>query len=302
MNKKNRPKPRRNKAFESTAASGAAKSASQSKSMPRHATGFLGVPKGRWPHIIIFLTIAIGGSYLWIILTNGMNIQRYTYSIIEEYDHDPSAFTQGLVYENGFLYESTGRYGQSNFRKVDLKTGKVVKEFELPNDLFGEGLTLMNDKFYLLTWKAEKGLIFDRDLNKIGEFEYEGQGWGLTHDGTNLIMSNGSPTITFINPDTFDVVRRITVRNGRMGQQGINELEFIKGYIFANVLEKSYILQIDPRNGEVVGRIELAGIKPEGEQVDVMNGIAVNSTTNKLLITGKYWPKVFEIDTELINE
>ena len=164
------------------------------------------------------------------------------------------------------------------------------------DDYFGEGLTLFNDKFYQLTWKARKCFVYDRNFKKVGEFDYKGEGWGLTHDGRHLIMSNGTPTLTFRDPDTFEIIRKITVRYGRTPQQSINELEYVDKHIFANVLNKNYLLKIDPNTGETKSEIDLRDLVPKDKKVDVLNGIAHNTTTGYLMVTGKKWPKIYEIE------
>ena len=264
-----------------------------------------GIPKNRIPHLILFFVIAIGGSYFWIWISNGMGVDQYTYEIVAEYDHDSNAFTQGLLYEydeetgKGVLYESTGQYKESELRKIDLKTGEILKRIKLDDKYFGEGLTYMNGKFYQLTWKENKCFVYDKEFKKINEFEYDGEGWGLTNDDRHLIMSNGTSTLTFRDPETFEEVKKITVRYGRDRKNQLNELEFVSGKIFANVLNQDFIFEIDPNTGNIDGEIDLRSLVPKDQKVDVLNGIALNSQTGHFLVTGKLWPKVYEIKREL---
>ncbi len=255
----------------------------------------LGIPKNRLPLLIIFVVITFGGSFAWYKIANGLSVKQLSYQKIAEYDHDVGAFTQGLVYDGKYLYESTGQRGESDIRKVDLETGKVLQESPLGDQYFGEGLTLMNDKFYQITWQENTGFVYDRDFNKIEEFSYDGEGWGLTHDGTHLIMSDGTPTLRYLDPKTFKVVKRVTVRYGSSRQYNINELEYAgNGHIYANVLEKQYILEINAKTGAVISRIDCRGLMPKEMRVGVLNGIALKKNGN-LLVTGKNWPKLYEI-------
>ncbi|MCJ7694078.1 MAG: glutaminyl-peptide cyclotransferase, partial [Anaerolineaceae bacterium] len=222
-----------------------------------------------------------------------------TYKIINQYPHDPQAFTQGLIFHNNVLYESTGLSGQSSLRKVDLVSGAILQKTEFSQDYFFEGLTLSQDTLITLTWKSKVGFV--HDLNTfalIKEFHYETEGWGLTNDGQNLIMSDGTSTLYFLDPATFQVVKTITVTDNSTDIVWINELEYVKGEIYANIWQTDKIARIDPRSGEVLGWIDLSGLlPPESRQrrVDVLNGIAYDSKTDRLLVTGKWWPLLFEI-------
>ncbi len=259
----------------------------------------------RWDLVIWFVIIATGGTVLasYMLRQPGVQVPVYTYKVINEYEHDKDAFTQGLIYEDGFLWETTGRYGTSTLRKVDLKTGDVLKKIDLDKKYFGEGMTLMNDKFYWLTYQENKAFVYDRDLKPVKEFEYEGEGWGLTHDGTNLIMSDGTPEIEFRDPETFEVVRKIWVRQGRLAVSQLNELEYIGGRIYANTYKSDYVYKINPESGAVEAVIDLTGLwsfmeRPAGGEA-VLNGIAINMETEKILVTGKLCPKVFELELVL---
>ena len=224
----------------------------------------------------------------------------YQCKVIRSYPHDTQNFTQGLVYQDGFLYEGTGLYGQSILTKRELKTGRIVKKCRLPRKYFGEGIALFDGKIFQLTWKARKGFTYDqKTFRLLGEFSYAGQGWGLTHDGTRLILSDGTDTLRFLDPNTYAETGRVKVRsNGRPLRQ-INELEFIDGQIYANVLPTDYIAVIAPQTGRVTGWINLRGLcnpPPREPSTSILNGIAYIPETKHLLVTGKRWPKIYEIE------
>ena len=223
----------------------------------------------------------------------------YTYEIVNTFPHDPEAFTQGLVFADGIFYESTGLNGESSLRKVEVSTGKVIKKIEVPNRYFAEGLALFQGQLFQLTWQDQKGFIYDHNtFAPQGEFQYTGEGWGLTHDGKSLILSDGTDQIRFLDPANFKEQRRITVQAPTETIQQINELEYVKGEIFANVWNENFILRIDPATGKVKGMIDMRGIlKPEDKhgETDVLNGIAYDAEKDRLFITGKKWPKLFEI-------
>lgn len=227
------------------------------------------------------------------------------FDVIKEYKHDSKAFTQGLIYHNGFLYESTGQRGRSSLRKVEFETGKVLQKHDVPREYFAEGLTLFNNKLYQLTWQAEKGFIYNLDDFKLlSEFRFSGEGWGLTNDGTNLILSDGTHVIRFINPETFETIRTIVVKdeNGQPLFQ-INELEYIKGEIWANIWQSekigkpNHIARISPEDGKLLGWINFDGISNDSRRSEenTMNGIAYDEAGDRIFVTGKYWKKLFEI-------
>ena len=259
-----------------------------------------------WSLVALFLLISVGGTYLAIAMRPKSQVPKYTYKVLRTFDHDPDAFTQGLVVDDGFLWESTGLNGKSSIRKVDLATGEVLVKKDLDEEYFGEGLTVLDDKFYQLTWKAGVGFIYDRELNRIGEFKYDGQGWGLATDGKQLVLSDGTPQIKFLNPETFEVERTIWVRrkSGRLGQ--LNELEMfgIKPKLYANQFQRDMIYEIDPSTGEVTAEIDLSGLWPKRERPEggVLNGIAIHPDTKKMLVTGKLCPKIFEIQLSLVDQ
>lgn len=223
-----------------------------------------------------------------------------SYTVVHTYPHDPHAFTQGLIYVDGHLYESTGLNGRSSLRLVDLTTGNVLQKHDLPAEYFGEGLTDWGSTLIQLTWTSHKALIYDRfSFAQQRTLDYEGEGWGLTHDAAQLIMSDGTSSVRFLDPKTFRVIRRLKVMDadGRP-VENLNELEYIHGEIYANVWQTDDIVRISPRTGKVLGRIDLSGIIDKRELREhgaVLNGIAYDSTGNRLFVTGKLWPKLFEI-------
>jgi glutaminyl-peptide cyclotransferase len=222
-----------------------------------------------------------------------------TYEVVRAYPHDPGAFTQGLIYHEGFLYESTGLYGASSLRKVALETGDVLLQVDLPPDYFGEGLTLWEDTLLQLTWLEETGFIYNlEDFSELGRFSYATEGWGLTHDGTHLIMSDGSATLYFLDPEDFQVINSVSVTYQGERVESLNELEYIHGEVFANIWLTDDIVRIDPETGMVMGWIDLQGILPDELRTpttDVLNGIAYDHEGQRLFVTGKHWPMLYEI-------
>jgi glutaminyl-peptide cyclotransferase len=221
--------------------------------------------------------------------------------LIRAYPHDPHAFTQGLEYYGGFLYESTGIAGESTLRKIALDTGKVIQNVRLPAQYFGEGLTIFHGKIYQLTWLSKKGFIYDlRTLRKIGEFPYDGEGWGLSQDDKSLIMSDGTNKIRYIDPVSFSVTRTLEVYAGAEGVANLNELEYVKGEILANIWHSPRIARIDPRTGRVLAWIDLTSVvaMEQHSEEAVLNGIAYDKSGGRLFVTGKNWSKVFQIKVE----
>ncbi len=221
------------------------------------------------------------------------------YSVVATYPHDKNAFTQGLVYVGGALYESTGLYGRSSLRRVDLNSGRPEAIRTLDARYFGEGLTVFGDRLIQLTWRSGTGFVYARrDLSPLGQFRYPTEGWGLTQDGKNLIMSDGSATLYFLDPDRFTEVRRIQVRDHRGPVKLLNELEFVGGVIFANVWQSPRIVRIDADSGRVTGVIDLSALANRMRRdpsTDVLNGIAYIPGSGRLLITGKLWPSLYAI-------
>jgi glutamine cyclotransferase len=225
--------------------------------------------------------------------------KTYTYQIINSYPHDREAFTQGLVYENGVLYEGTGRNGYSELRKVELQTGKVLQTYELSEEFFGEGITVFGDKIIQLTYLSNVGFVYQKEtFELLREFSYPTAGWGITNDGKNLIMSDGTQKLYFLDTETFQQVHHIEVYDRGVSVWGLNELEYIEGKIYANVWPTERIVRISPKTGQVLDWIDLRGLLTKQDnvmQVDVLNGIAYDKEKGRLFVTGKFWPKLFEI-------
>jgi len=223
----------------------------------------------------------------------------YTFRVVKTYAHDPCAFTQGLVFENGIMYEGTGLCGHSTLRKVDMASGSILQTREIPNEFFGEGITIQGDRIIQLTYKSRVGFVYTKeDLELVRTFNYSTEGWGITYDGKRLIMSDGTATLYFLSPDTFEEIGRIEVRDQGVAVYRLNELEYVKGEVYANVWPTERIARIDPRTGQVVGWIHLQGLLSllgESQEIDVLNGIAYDSVGDRLFVTGKFWPKLFEI-------
>jgi glutaminyl-peptide cyclotransferase len=224
---------------------------------------------------------------------------QYGYRVVKAFPHDRTAFTQGLEYRDGFLYEGTGKVGNSSLRKVELATGRVLQQYDLPQPYFGEGITVVNQQILELTWQSQSGFIYDKSSFRVlRSFNYPGEGWGLTNDGKQIYMSDGSAQIRVWDPVTLKEVRRITVRDGATPITELNELEWVKGEIYANVWQTDRIARISPADGKVLGWIDLSGILPRAERPDpdaVLNGIAYDAAGDRLFVTGKLWPKIFEI-------
>ncbi len=221
------------------------------------------------------------------------------YQVVHIYPHDPEAFTQGLTYDAGRLYESTGRYGRSSIRLVELKTGKVIKSRSLPVFYFGEGLTLWGDRLIQLTWKSHTGFVYRRDtFETLGTFQYHGEGWGITRVGSLLVMSDGSAALRFLDAASLQEIKSLEVTDGGRPVMALNELEYINGEIFANVWPTDWIARISPETGRVVGWVDLAGLRIAGRATgkeDALNGIAYDAENDRIFVTGKLWPKLFEI-------
>jgi glutamine cyclotransferase len=256
----------------------------------------------KWLLVVIsaIFIISVSVAAYYFVLMNNANSNRvvnYTYSVVNTYRHDPNAFTEGLVYD-GALYESTGLVGESSLRKVDLKTGAVLQTVSLGDNYFGEGITIYGDNVYQLTWESQKCFVYNKTFfNLTGEFSYAGEGWGLTHDDTRLIMSNGSAVLTFLDPVSFQVVGTLRVHDGDSPVENLNELEYIKGDIYANVWHQDKIAIINVQTGQVKGWINLAGLyqPSDSDPENVLNGIAYDASNNRLFVTGKRWSQLFEI-------
>jgi glutaminyl-peptide cyclotransferase len=222
----------------------------------------------------------------------------YGYEIVRVFPHDPRAFTQGLQYLDGVFYEGTGQVGESTIRRVELDTGKVLQKRDVPPPHFGEGITVWKNELIELTWKSNVAFVYDKQtFEPRRTFKYQGEGWGLTQDATNLYMSDGSDELRVLDPATFAERRRIKVTLAGAPLKDLNELEWVKGEIFANVWQTDYIARIAPASGKVTGYIDLRGLLSASERAstDVLNGIAYDAARDRLFITGKWWPKLFEI-------
>jgi glutamine cyclotransferase len=251
----------------------------------------------------VLLVLALSGA---VVAAPRPSIQTRTqpsapvskYRVVHVYPHDPQAFTQGLVYLDGFLYEGTGLNGRSTIRKVRLENGEVVQIEKIDQQYFGEGIAVKGDTLYELTWQSEIGFLYERaTFKRKGTFSYHGEGWGLTHDGTRLIMSDGSAFLRFLDSATQKELSRIQVKDGTTPVVNLNELEYVKGEVLANVWRTHRIARISPKTGRVIGWIDLDGLLSprEAQEADVLNGIAYDAPGDRLFVTGKLWPKLFEI-------
>jgi glutaminyl-peptide cyclotransferase len=263
----------------------------------------------RKPSLTVALSVAVGLAAL----RDGdlpPSIQAspaaYDHRIVNVYPHDPRAYTQGLVYREGVLFESTGLNGQSTLRKVRLETGEVLQQHQLQAKYFGEGLVDWAGELIQLTWQTNVGFVYDlRTFKPLRQFTYSGEGWGITHDGKRLIMSDGHPAgqLRFLNPTSLQEVGRIAVRDQGRSVAALNELEFVRGEVYANIYQTDRVARIDPASGRVVGWIDLSGLLSVAERrdTDVLNGIAYDAAGDRLFVTGKLWPKLFEIRLERRN-
>jgi glutaminyl-peptide cyclotransferase len=264
-------------------------------------------PKAPSPKLEVFFG---GGALCWslLLLTAALSLKAegskapvpvYGYQVVNVFPHDPEAFTQGLVFHQGVLYEGTGLSGRSSLRKVDLETGRILKQIQLPDQYFGEGITSWEDKIIQLTWRSGIGLVYDRKTFRLlKKFNFFSEGWGITQDTRHLIMSDGTSFLYFWDPGNFQEVKRIQVLDHGVPIARLNELEYIKGEIFANVFLSDRIVRISPETGQVTGWIDLRGLsstKDPWPKKDVLNGIAYDARKDRILVTGKFWPKLFEI-------
>jgi len=227
----------------------------------------------------------------------GTHAPIYKYTIVKSYPHDPDAFTEGLEYRDGFMYESTGLNGKSSIRKVKFETGEILQQKNIGKDYFGEGITFWKDDLFELTWVSEIAFVYEaKTFASKKTFNYKGEGWSLTHNADSLIMDDGTAEIRFLDPVTFKEKRRITVTDGGVPIKYLNELEWVKGELFANVYTTDYIVRVDPLNGHVTGWIDVRGMLPkQNDGNTVPNGIAYDAEHDRLFVTGKNWPKLFEI-------
>ena len=227
-------------------------------------------------------------------------IPVYGFRVLSAFPHDPRAFTQGLVYQDGVLYESTGLYGQSSLRRVELETGRVLRQVTVAPEFFAEGLAIVGNRLIQLTWQSKVGFVYDKEtFERIGMFDYPTEGWGLAYNGTHLIMSDGSDTLRLLDPVSFEEVKQIKITAAGEPVTRLNELEFVDGEIWANIWQTDRIARIDLATGRVRSWIDLSGLLgPEDrrEPVDVLNGIAYDASGNRLFVTGKLWPRLFQIE------
>jgi glutamine cyclotransferase len=245
-----------------------------------------------------------GGVFLFLAARQTEPV-LYRARVIASYPHDPGAFTQGLLFHDGYFWESTGHYGQSSLRRVELPSGAVLARRELPANIFAEGLARWGDELIQLTWTNRIGFVYTlEDLRPVKMFRLGGEGWGLTHDGRQLIMSNGSAELIFLDPQSYTEVRRLPVHDRGQPVQQLNELEYIKGQIWANVWMTDRIAIISPEDGRLMAWLDLEGLLPAAERqpaVAELNGIAYDAQNDRIFVTGKYWPKIFEIALEPVQ-
>lgn len=224
----------------------------------------------------------------------------YTYGVINVYPHDKEAFTQGLVFDGEFIYEGTGLYGRSSIRKIRLETGEIIQQYDISSEYFGEGITIYQDKIFQITWKSHQGFVYNKsNLKPLDSFEIKTEGWGLTHNGTTLILSDGTSFLYFLDFATFEEVKILEVIDQGTPVKRLNELEYVNGKIYANVWHTEKIAMINPVNGQVSGWIDLAGLKDNLEDnnaIGDLNGIAFDTENERLFVTGKLWPQLFEIE------
>ena len=247
------------------------------------------------------IALAVVGLFAWLQWRTSGQSQAPTqgFVTVNRFPHDPKAYCQGLVFRDGFLYEGTGNYGESSLRKVELQTGRVLQRHNLDAHLFGEGIALWENQIIQLTWKSRQAIVYDlASFQEQRRFAYKGQGWGLTHDGQFLIMSDGTATLRFIDPKTFEVKRQLLVRDGSRRINQLNELEYVEGEIYANVWYDDRIARISPTSGRVLAWIDLSRLYPAAQRPHrdaVLNGIAYDAKSHRLFVTGKDWPRLFEI-------
>ena len=246
-------------------------------------------------HLTIIVTVAVAlviGSVVLVLLND-----RPPYEVVKVYPHHQNAFTQGLVIEKGVLYEGTGLWGNSTLRRVDLETGNVLQIYALPDEFFGEGITVFGDRIIQLTWQSHKGFVYDKNsFDLLREFSYPTEGWGITHDGSRLIMSDGTANLYFLDPETFEKVGQVEVHDDEPVTY-LNELEYINGEVYANIWGEEKIAIIDPHTGQVKGWIDLTGIynQENRDPNSVLNGIAYDAEGDRLFVTGKMWSQLFQI-------
>ena len=253
--------------------------------------------KGRvvWLAVVAGCGMLLLGAWVWASSTPVAGFR-----VVASFPHDSEAFTQGLVFDAGTLFEGTGKHGHSTLRRVDLETGAVLQQAALPRELFGEGITVWGDEIVQLSWKAHRGLRYDRGtFEPVGEFHLPGEGWGITQDGRHWIISDGTDTLRFLDPGSATEVRRIQVRDGARTVERLNELEYINGEVWANIWYQDRLVRISPEDGRVLGYVDLSGLWPSVRRRPteaVLNGIAYDAIGQRLFVTGKYWPWLYQIE------
>ena len=265
--------------------------------------GVFGFMKRAHIAAVLFVAAFLVASGVWVVFLNSGQAPNspdsptfYTYNIVKTYPHDTLAFTEGLVFDNGALYESTGEYGTSSLRRVNLEDGNVRQEVILPDQYFGEGVTIVNGSLIQLTWQENMGFIYNKETFRlIGNFSYSTQGWGLTYNHNELVMSDGTSNLYFLDPTTFEKVGQVSIYDGNSSVTNINELEYINGDVYANIWLQQKIAVINPQTGMVKGWIDLTGIYQSNNPEEVLNGIAYDQQTNRLFVTGKNWPNLYQI-------
>ena len=251
--------------------------------------------------ILMGTAVIVFGAVALVLVSNSPVYPEplhYTYNVVNVYPHNETAFTQGLVFEDGVLYEGTGRYGQSTLRRVELETGNIIQFHALPDQFFGEGITIFDDKIIQLTWQSGKGFVYDKNsFDLLQEFTYPTEGWGITHNGSALIMSVGNATLYFLDPETFQTIGQVEVYDEEP-VAFLNELEYIHGRVYANIWKQDKIAIINPQTGQVTGWIDLTGINDSENQntYNMLNGIAYDPNGDRLFVTGKMWSKLYEIE------
>jgi glutamine cyclotransferase len=250
--------------------------------------------------LVIIIAAIIAGVFVLVNQSKRpeSEVTTYAYSVVNVFPHDSNAFTEGLIYADGFFYESTGLNGQSSLREVNLTTGIMQRQLNLSSEYFGEGIALVGNKIIQLTYKNQIGFIYDKTtFQPLGNFSYTGEGWALTYNGDSLIMSNGSDTLTFLNPQTLQPTGQIQVHQGNIKIENLNELEYVKGRIYANIFEEKKIAIINPQTGQVTDWIDLSGLaaRENADSWSVLNGIAYDAVNNRLFVTGKDWAHIYEI-------
>jgi len=253
-------------------------------------------------HVVITGTAPLRAQPLCESAANDASVPVSAPEVIQAFPHDPKAYTQGLTVFNGNLYEGTGWFGESNLRRVDMTSGAILQQVDLPQDIFGEGIAVYGNRIAQLSWRSHLGYVYDREtFDLLGTFNYPTEGWGLTYDGSRLILSDGSDILRFLDPDTFTEVGQISVRAGGRPIRSLNELEFINGAVYANVWQTDRIAIIDPSTGNVCSWLDFTGLNtaPLSSRDDVLNGIAYDGDAGRLFVTGKRWPTLFEIQVPM---